>query len=381
MNTLFKKLNTILKIWYKNTEIPILIPVLILYFFSLILVKTATTSLNLDEINNNKFFIKQSYFILISIIILISCSNLSFKLTIKASYIGLAINIILLLVAILYGKESKGVKRWIYFFNISYQPSEFVRPFFLVVTSHLMSLDQYSEKVRASLAITIFFVISIFLALQPDFSMLVVLSISFFIQILFSNISLKYIIYFLLLTFIILSICVLKLPHISHRIENFLSSDKNKNYQVMKSIAAFKKGGLYGLGPGEGSIKKHLPDSHTDFILSVAAEEFGILAIFFILMIYLFIVTRILLLLTEDNKFNNFNLLSIIGITSNMTLQIIVNISVALNLIPTTGITLPFISYGGSSNISMAISIAIILSLKRKKISLTRYQNIQYPSF
>ncbi|MBF8246898.1 MAG: FtsW/RodA/SpoVE family cell cycle protein [Rickettsia sp.] len=379
MRQISKILSENLNNWYKSTDIPILISIFCLYFFSLILIKTSLSNTPLNSLSSNILLIKQSLFIILSIIILISFSNLHPESVVKISYIGLTINIILLLLAYLYGQESKGAKRWIHIMNISYQPSELIKPFFFIIIAKIMCFNQFTEKIKILYSLGLFLIISIFLILQPDFSMLVIIAGSFFVQILFSNIHYRYPLYFLLIIFSIVIICFLTLPHLHNRIMNFLSSDPNKNYQISKSLAAFKKGGIYGLGPGEGTIKKYLPDAHTDFILSVAAEEFGLLAIFAIITIFIFIIIRLLLFLAEEKQLNEFNIIAIIGIIANIALQVIINISVTINLIPTTGITLPFISYGGSSHLAMAISIAMILSLKKKKISLTRYQAIKRP--
>ena len=162
------------------------------------------------------------------------------------------------------------------------------------------------------------------------------------------------------------------LPHVTKRINSFLDPNSSENYQIGKSIRAFEHGGLYGRGPGEGAVKQVLPDSHTDFIFAVAGEEFGAIICLIIIGIFAFIVIRCLLrVINEDDKFTQ---LAASGIIVQLGLQSIINMGVTLNLLPTKGMTLPFISYGGSSTLSIAIATGMMLGFTKHKTSLTKYK-------
>lgn len=201
------------------------------------------------------------------------------------------------------------------------------------------------------------------LLLQPDFSMSMILTYSWITQMLVACIPL---IYFLYVGGIVISgitAAYFYFPHIKQRIYNFLFFSQHDNFQVLKSLEAFKKGQLTGLGPGEGSVKILLPDCHTDFIFSVLAEEFGLVMCLATFILFGSIAVRLFYIAYRENKL--FNLLVIIGISIQFTTQFIINTGVTLSVFPTTGITLPLLSYGGSSLLSSSIALGIMLSFSK----------------
>ena len=158
------------------------------------------------------------------------------------------------------------------------------------------------------------------------------------------------------------------LPHVKRRVDSFLNPENFENYQIHQSIEAFKHGGLYGTGPGEGTVKQHLPDSHTDFIFSVVGEELGFVACLFLISMFAILVIRGLYLIANDS--NKFSILSVAGILMQIGIQSAFNMGVTLHLLPTKGMTLPLISYGGSSVFSISVALGMMLSFTRKRYNI-----------
>jgi cell division protein FtsW len=276
-----------------------------------------------------------------------------------------------------YGFEVKGATRWINIGGFSYQPSEFMKPFFAVVTGWILSLHYYEEFPSFKVCFMLFISVAALLIIQPDFGMLVMVSAVFGIQLFVAGLPIIWL-FIAIFASVFGSIgAYLLLPHVASRINRFLDPVNSENYQVTRSLEAFESGGLYGKGPGEGSVKQFLPDSHTDFIFAVAGEEFGAIICLMIIITFAYIVIRILInLLHEDDKFIQ---IAAIGIISQFGLQAVINMGVSLNLLPTKGMTLPFISYGGSSTLAISIGMGMLLGLTKRKASLVKYrlQNVE----
>jgi cell division protein FtsW len=263
---------------------------------------------------------------------------------------------------IIFGAEAKGAKRWLYIFKISVQPSEFMKPFFSVVIASILASGM---KFKVHISIIIFLLVFVLLLLQPDFSMSMLLTYSFIGQMFIACIPF---LYFLCIGGMVttgITTAYLHLPHIKQRIYNFLFFTQHDNFQVIKSLEAFKRGQLTGVGPGEGSVKIFLPDCHTDFVFSVLAEEFGLIMCLATLALFGIISARLLYVAYRENEL--FNLLVILGISIQFITQFIINIGVTLSVFPTTGITLPLLSYGGSSLLSSSIALGIMLSFSRNQ--------------
>ena len=276
-----------------------------------------------------------------------------------------------------YGFEVKGATRWINIGGFSYQPSEFMKPFFAVVTGWILSLHYYEEFPSFKVCFMLFISVAALLIIQPDFGMLVMVSAVFGIQLFVAGLPIIWL-FIAIFASVFGSIgAYLLLPHVASRINRFLDPVNSENYQVTRSLEAFESGGLYGKGPGEGSVKQFLPDSHTDFIFAVAGEEFGAVICLMIIITFAYIVIRILAnLLHENDKFTQ---IAAIGIISQFGLQAVINMGVSLNLLPTKGMTLPFISYGGSSTLAISIGMGMLLGLTKRKASLVKYrlQNVE----
>ncbi len=352
--------------WWRGVDQSLLIAVLILFSFSLMLVAASSSSVaNRIGLTDNYFSIRQLVYILASCLIILICSNLS-KLTIKRlAIIGLFINLLSLILLKFYGYEVKGAIRWMSIYGFSYQPSEFTKPLLAIVIGWILSLKRDSDFPGFTLAFALYSIFAILLIMQPDFGMLIVITGIFIIQLFIAGLPLIWGFIAILAASLGIFCAYIFLPHVTSRINNFLDPANSENYQISKAMLAFSEGGLYGKGPGEGVVKQHLPDSHTDFIFAVSGEEFGAIISSLVIITLGYIVIKSLI--NIKNLSNNFAKLAAAGIIVQIALQSIINIGVNLNLLPTKGMTLPFISYGGSSSIALSIGFGMLIGLMRKE--------------
>ncbi len=223
------------------------------------------------------------------------------------------------------------------------------------------------------MCILLYALVALLILIQPDVGMLILITAVFASQLFVAGFPIIWIMVALLAGFFGIFSAYFLLPHVASRINSFLDPVSNENYQISKSILAFEEGGLYGRGPGEGSVKQHLPDSHTDFIFAVAGEEFGAIICIMIIAVFAFIVLRSLARI--NNEQDKFIQLASVGIIAQFGLQAVINMGVTLNLLPTKGMTLPFISYGGSSTLAIGIAVGMLLGLTKHKTSLVKYKN------
>lgn len=284
----------------------------------------------------------------------------------RVATIGFLISVILMVAVLFVGVETKGAHRWITLGAVSLQPSEFMKPCFAVVMAWICT-----EKNRRAgfpgnrLAVGLYILVATLLLLQPDFGMTITVTLMWAIQ--FFMAGLPFLWVAIILVFGILgSISAYHFfPHVQRRIDSFLDPTAGDNYQVAKSLEAFAQGGVLGRGPGEGQVKRFLPDSHTDFVFSVAGEEFGMLACVLIVFLFGLIVLRSLRRVGGESDL--FTLLAVTGLVAQFGIQAIINMGVAVNLLPAKGMTLPFLSYGGSSVIAIAIGMGMVLALTRRR--------------
>lgn len=274
---------------------------------------------------------------------------------------------ILMMIAILFvGNEINGAKRWLQFGTFSLQPSEFVKTAFIVLAAWLFSQkEQRPDMPTTYIAIGGYIIFVILLILQPDvgqaFLVTLVLSGLFFL----SGLSLRWVSLLGMLMISAAALAYTFLPHVAARINRFLDPASGETYQTQRALESFREGGFFGLGPGEGKLKHILPDAHTDFIYAVIAEEYGIIACLILLSFFGFIVIRgFISAATETDTFSRF---ASAGLLMLFGLQAFINIAVNIGMLPAKGMTLPFISYGGSSLMAMALTMGIVLALTRKR--------------
>ncbi|MDR0744817.1 MAG: FtsW/RodA/SpoVE family cell cycle protein [Holosporales bacterium] len=319
------------------------------------------------------YFVKQHMLILpICFSSIIFISFIQLKYIRKFAIIGYWMCIILVILTILFGPDIKGAKRWLIIYGISLQPSEFFKPLLAVITAWLIS-EQYQDRKFPGIIISFVSIALIIplLLLQPDVGMTIVILLTWISQLFVSGLSVLMIGIFIITALSSLVGLYYTLPHFADRIDRFLmkSSEDVDLYQVQKSLEAFKSGGLFGKGPGEGVIKTSVPDSHSDFVFSVIGEEFGFIVCAIIIGLFIILVIRPLLRIMKSSSIFIFS--AVFGIVFQITLQVLINIATSLDLTPTKGMTLPFISYGGSSLLASSISIGIVLALTKKNIILS----------
>ena len=264
------------------------------------------------------------------------------------------------------GTEIKGAQRWIDVLGVRVQPSELLKPAFVVLTGWLMSAPTPEKRIKGFFASGFLLcLIAVLLMMQPDFGMFVLFSMIWFAQMFFANLSPVLLFGLVGFVLVMLSFGYIFLSHVRQRVMQFLDPSSGDSYQVDRAQQAFIDGGLFGRGPGEGVVKNMVPDAHTDFVFAVIAEEFGIISCLILIALYGALMVR-LFSKTVDAE-NRFITLAGGGLLFLFGMQAMINMGVALNLLPTTGMTLPFVSYGGSSMLGMAITMGFLFALTRKK--------------
>ncbi|MBE6452881.1 MAG: cell division protein FtsW [Alphaproteobacteria bacterium] len=346
----------------------------LLFFITLIIAIGALLNFSASPAVANRIgagsfhFIKRQFIFLpiaYGIMLFFSLQNLkNIRRTAVLGYIG---TVILMILTLFLGEETKGAQRWLPIGGFSLQPSEFIKPTFIVVAAWLFEgQKKYQDFPGNFLSVGLFGFTLLLLLLQPDVGMSIVVTVIWFFQFFLAGLPFLIVIILGTLFIIAAGAAYFIFPHVQVRIQQFLASENNLSYQVKKSMEAFENGGFFGTGPGEGVVKMHIPDAHTDFIFAVAAEEYGMILCLFIVAIYATIVIRSLLISLKDN--NLFIILSASGLAASFGLQGIINMASTLHLIPTKGMTLPFISYGGSSLFGVALGMGMLLAITRKNV-------------
>jgi len=303
----------------------------------------------------------------IALALMFGVSLLSPKSVRRVAFIGFAIAIALLALTFLVGVEIKGARRWIYLPGLSLQPSEFVKPTFAIVAAWLFAEQKERPRFPGNaVSIGLFLLLMLMLIKQPDLGMAVVVGLVWFAQFFMAGLRLYWVVAGGMAAFGGILGAYWWLPHVTSRINRFLDPAAGDSYQVNRSIEAFVNGGLWGRGPGEGTVKDVLPDAHADFVFAVAGEEFGVIACILLVGIFAFIVLRGFSRLLQEG--NLFVLLSATGLLIQFGLQAVINMASTLHLIPTKGMTLPFLSYGGSSMLALALGMGMMLALTRRRL-------------
>ena len=360
------------KNYWRNIDKAIFLSFLLLFILGIFFSFSSTSSLAGERLNKDYyfFFSKHLFFAIsaIFLMILISCIQLDFfkKILIPIFIIAL-ISLVLVLIV---GVEIKGSKRWLNLLFFRFQPIEFVKPFFIVIIANILSGENHNTSNGSYLFS--FFVLTIpciILLNQPDVGQTILLILSWSAIVFISGIKLIYIFSLFSLTFAsvagLLFIFPDKFSYIFIRIETFFDPTKGDRFQSNSALDAIREGGLTGQGMGEGNLKYRVPEAHTDYIISVIAEEYGSIISVILICIFLYISFRIIkFALSENEKFIK---ISLSGLATLLIFQTFIHIGVNISLLPTTGMTLPFLSYGGSSMIGSAILAGIILNFTRRR--------------
>ena len=352
-----------LALWWWTIDRYLLSSYFILMMFGIFLVMASSQHLaeNLN-ISSHHFTIRHILYGALSIPIIIFFSILNERQTKMICILGITITTLLLFVVLFDGEKIKGAQRWFFIGGLSFQPSEIGKPLYVVFNAWLLSL--WVQKTQFSgwmWSIASIILISSLLLLQPDLGMTIIMLFTWGFQLFITGIPLIIIICLIMAFPIFMIFSYQHFDHVKIRIDNFL---EGKTYQISKSLQSFESGGFWGKGPGEGFYKKSLPDAHSDFVFAVAAEEYGALICSVIIIIYALIIIRSFYYTMYNN--NLFYVLALGGLAFQLGFQSLIHMASNTDLIPTKGMTLPFLSYGGSSLLASAITAGIILSLTKK---------------
>ena len=361
-------LNSIYYNWWKNIDKTIFLLIIILFSLGLFFSLVSTSLIASDKLDTNNyfFFFKHLVYIFIGLLTLVFFSSLSEKNLFRFSIYLFFITLFFLFLVPIFGTEVKGSKRWLnLFFLPQFQPIELLKPFIIIFVATINIYIKY--------LLTIISIIptGLLLIMQPDIGQTLLVFLSWAILVFVSGINLLFILIFIsfaILTLLYVVFFSPKFIYIKSRILSFFNPDAGThNFQSDKAIEAISSGGFFGKGIGEGTLKTRVPEAHTDYIVSVISEEFGVIAIIFLLILFLFFIysvfKKIYLEKSEKNK------LVLTGAISLIIFQALIHLGVNIRLFPTTGMTLPFLSYGGSSIIGVSILSGIILNLTKRKIN------------
>lgn len=356
--------NSLITSWWWTVDKWSLAAITLIITFGMLMVATASPSIA-DRIGHDSFYFvkRQVFFLSLAFMTIIICSFLPAIAIRRMATIGYIGGILLMLGVLLFGAETNGAKRWIFLGGMSIQPSEFMKPFFVVVTAWMLSEAKVRPGFKGyTISFVLYAILSALLVLQPDFGMFVVVTAVWSGQLFIAGLPMLWVAVVVIGGLFSLFMAYFFFPHVAHRIDSFIHTE---NYQVGKSLEAFSSGGLIGRGPGEGVVKQYLPDSHTDFIFAVVGEELGAVMCIVIVLIYGFVVLRGLKRMLGEQDL--FFVYAVSGLLMQFGLQAMINMGVSLHLLPTKGMTLPFISYGGSSMLAIAIAMGMMLALTKKR--------------
>ena len=361
--------------YWRNIDKKILFCFLILFFLGLFFSFSSTSSLAGERLNKDYyfFFTKHLLFTFIALFIMILISVLKTELIIKYTLHAFIISFFLLALVPIVGTEVKGAKRWLdlYFFRL--QPIEILKPIFILFTVKILTLEKLkTSQIKYILSFIVLSSVIILLIDQPDLGQSILLIGSWVATVFISGVSLAYIFFIFFLFFISLGSILFFLPekfgYVINRLVTFFDPNQGDKFQSSSALDAIKLGGLTGQGMGEGILKESVPEAHTDYVIAVISEEYGSLASILILIIFLYISFRIIK--NCFNQENEFLKISLSGLATLLIFQTFIHAGVNTNLLPTTGMTLPFLSYGGSSLIGSAILAGLVLNYTKNKVYL-----------
>jgi len=360
--------------WWRNVDKEIFFSFVILFLLGLFFSFTSTSSVVAEKMNKETyfFFIKHLVFVFISLILILVISIQQKKKIINFLPFLFLISIILLFLVPILGVEIKGAKRWMDLPLLPrFQPVELVKPLFVVFVARIIVLEEKTKIYkRYFYSFLVLLAVVIFLINQPDIGQTLLLTLVWLAMIFVSGFNMGILLLLGIIIFTIFGLLIFLFPgkfgYIFLRVKNFIDPSTGDNFQSQKALDAIIHGGLTGQGMGEGILKDKVPEAHTDYIIAVISEEFGAIFVLFIVMIFLFIAYKSLnrVFLVKDE----FIKLALIGLVLLLVIQVFIHIGVNARLLPTTGMTLPFLSYGGSSLIGSSILAGIILNFTRKDI-------------
>ena len=358
--------------YWRNIDKKIFLSFLILFFLGLFFSFSSTSSLAGERLNKDYyfFFSKHLLFTVLALFLMISISIIETSLLKKFIIPLFIISFIFLALVPIIGTEVKGAKRWLDFNFFRIQPIEILKPFFILITVKILTMEKFNNsQIKYFLSFIVLCSVIILLIDQPDLGQSILLICSWIATVFVSGVSLIYIIAFFSIFLISFSCLLFFLPekfgYIINRLITFFDPSQGDKFQSSSALEAIKLGGLTGQGMGEGILKESVPEAHTDYIIAIISEEYGSIISIFIISIFLYISFRIIK--NCVNQEDRLIKISLCGLAALLIFQTFIHVGVNTSLIPTTGMTLPFLSYGGSSLIGSSILAGIILNFTKNK--------------
>ena len=323
------------------------------------------TRIGLDPFH---FVNRQVLFLIPAAGVLIATSFLSPREIRQVSIIVFVVSLALVAITPYFGAEIKGARRWLIIFGVNIQPSEFLKPAFVILIAWLFGESAKRADMPANaFALLLLLLVVALLVIQPDFGQTMLVMLVWSALFFMAGMRLIWVFGIAGISGIGLTAAYFTVPHVAARIQKFLNPASGDTFNIDIATESFMRGGWFGRGPGEGTVKRLLPESHTDFVFAVAAEEFGVALCLVLVALYAFIVIRALArAMRSEDAFTRF---AAAGLAILFGMQSAINVAVNLHLIPAKGMTLPFISYGGSSMISLAYAMGMLLALTREQPS------------
>ena len=361
--------------YWRNIDKKILISFLLLFFLGLFISFSSTSSLAGERLNKDYyfFFSKHLSFTILALLIMFSISAINTLLLRKLIIPLFILSFICLALVPIVGVEVKGAKRWLNLYYFRLQPIEILKPLFILMTVKILTLKELkNSQVKYFFSFLLLCSVIILLVDQPDLGQSILLIGSWIFTVFISGVSIFYIVGFFAIFLISVASLLLLLPekfgYIINRLLTFFDPDQGDKFQSLAALDAIKLGGFTGQGMGEGILKESVPEAHTDYVIAIISEEYGSIVSVMIISIFLYISFRMI-----KNCFNQDDYhikISLCGLATLLIFQTFIHAGVNTNLIPTTGMTLPFLSYGGSSLTGSAILAGIILNYTKNKVHL-----------
>lgn len=369
MNALFSRMDqSAIGRWWWTVDRGMLSALLALLAFGVVMVAAASPPVA-ERIGQDQYYFIKRHLALLgpALLLMLGTSLLSPRNVWRMASLFLAGGLLGLVAVLLFGVDIKGAHRWISVFGFSLQPSEFVKPAFAVVAAWLIARQKDKpEFPGGKIAAGLFGLIAVLLISQPDLGMTVVTGIIYGSLIFLAGFPLRIVAALMVFGAAALSACYFVFDHFRSRIDRFIDPSSGDSYQVDRALEAFRNGGLFGTGPGQGTVKLILPDAHADFIFAVAGEELGFLMTSLLVILFAFILLRGFNRIMDSSDM--FVVLATGGILTMFGMQALVHMGSSVHLLPAKGMTLPFISYGGSSFLAIAWSMGMVLALTRRQV-------------
>ena len=360
-----------LAIWWREIDKIILVIGIALILSGNIFNFLSTSNIPSEKLYDSKYFLfyKHFTFSVFGFLVLLLFSFISNEKIKVCTLLGFIFFLFLLILVHFFGIDVKGSRRWLNIFFLRIQPVEFIKPFLILIIALILNFKNYSQLIKFFLSCLPIFCVALLLLIQPDYSQTLLVVTIWMIMLFVSGVSILFI---ATISGVLISLMVSilfffkeKFFYIFDRLTSWLGKVEI-SYQSEQALNAIKAGGFFGRGVGEGILKEKVPEAHTDYVTSVIAEEYGILIVMLIFLMVAILIIRIFFKIR--NTENNFNKLSLLGIASLIILQSFINLGVTINLLPSTGMPFPFISYGGSSIIGSSMALGLVLSLSKKAL-------------